>query len=218
MSFGSTSLLDSSSSTPIAQINGSEAVLNAPDRQSHRDFGANEMIDQPRTDRPHPVHSTTKHRHHVSPSVERHLPRMRTPQPERIVPANAFAVSNSKRSPSGPLINRWRLRLNPTLSACSRCRIRGCPIFIPRSTSRINSTISTWRSRSRSLENRAITAPRSSPPGPGAGSVGRSSSPNATRRVGAIGRECQTSSDARIIIAKGSDHRTYWRCPMARSS
>src|SRR6266508_2348705 len=44
-----------------------------------------------------------------------------------------------------------------------------------------------------------MTPPSSSPPKPGTGSTGRSRWPKATRRVGAIGREWNTSSSASVI-------------------
>src|SRR5262245_54609447 len=48
------------------------------------------------------------------------------------------------------------------------------------------------------------TAPRSRPPNPGAGSTGSTILPRASRRVGANGRVCQTSSSANNIVVEGN--------------
>src|SRR3954463_9363561 len=48
----------------------------------------------------------------------------------------------------------------------------------------------------------ATIPPSSRPPKPGGGAVGNTGTPSATRRVGAMGREWNTSNSARITSAR----------------
>ena len=54
-----------------------------------------------------------------------------------------------------------------------------------------------------------MTAPSSSPPKPGVGSTGSTRCPSATRRVGVVGRECQTSSSASSMRQTWGRSRSY---------
>jgi hypothetical protein len=102
--------------------------------------------------------------------------------------------SNVSCSPSPS--RRWRTRVRPIRSSCNRWRRRGCGTRWPASSWWVSRSRSSVRSASTSAMNAATTPPSSSPPKPGDGEVGSTVVPRATRRVGAIGRELNTSSSA----------------------